>query len=116
MLDLIIENNTPETQGVEVKIIDPAEDDSKAAVYELSMDSVDASGAYLDIPPDSERTFEDIAEDKRYTVRAEVDQRVENWRHYHYTTAPVDFDGQVFVLITRREETGRDVIRFGPGP
>ena len=116
MLDLIINNSTPEPQGVEVEVIDPDEDDSEALAYELSKDSGDSSGEYTEIPADSERTFEDVAEDKRYTIRAEVDQPVENWRHYHYTTAPVDYDGQVFVLITRLEETGRDVIRFGPGP
>jgi hypothetical protein len=116
MLDLIINNSTPEPQGVEVEVIDPDADDSEALVYELSKDSTDSLEEYIEIPADSERTFEAVAEDDRYTVRAEVDQAVENWRHYHYTTAPVDYDGQVFVLITRLEETGRDVIRFGPGP
>lgn len=116
MLDLIINNSTPESQGVEVEVIDPDEDDSEALVYELSKDSGDSSERYIEIPADSERTFEDVAEDKQYTIRAEVDQPAENWRHYHYKTAPVDYDGQVFVLITRLEETERNVIRFGPGP
>jgi hypothetical protein len=116
MLDLIIDNSTPEPQGVEVEVIDPDEDDSEALAYELSKDSGDSSGEDVEIPADSERTFEAVAEDDRYTIRATIDQAFDKWRHYHYMTAPVDYDGQVFVLITRLEETGRDVIRFGPGP
>lgn len=116
MLDLIINNSTPEPQEVDVEVIDPDEDGSETLVYELSKDSGDSVDEYVEIPADSERTFEAVAEDDRYTIRATVDRAFDNWRHYHYTTAPVDYDGQVFVLIARLEETGRDVIRFGPGP
>lgn len=120
----MVNNSTPEPQEVEVEIIDPDEDDSEALVYELSKDSRDStaeiSDEYIDIPADSEQTFESVVEDDQYTIRAAVEveeEPVENWRHYHYTTAPgVDFDGQVFVLVTRLEETQRDVIRFLPGP
>lgn len=116
MLDLIVNNNTPEPQEVEVEVIDPDKGNSEALVYELSKDSGDSLGEDIEIPADSEQTFEAVAEDDRYTIRAAVDQPDDNWRHYHYTTAPVDYDAQVFVLINRLEETGRDVIRFGPGP
>lgn len=116
MLDLIINNSTPEPQQVDVEVIDPDESDSEALVYELSKDSGDSLEAYIEIPADSERTFEAVAEDQRYTIRATVDEAFDKWRHYHYATGPVDYDGQVFVLIVRLEETGRDVIRFGPGP
>ncbi|WP_141212693.1 hypothetical protein [Halorubrum sp. Ea8] len=116
MLDLIINNSTPEPQNVDVEVINPDENDSEALVYELSKDSGGSGGEYIEIPANSERTFEAVAEDERYTIRATVDRAFDKWRHYHYTTAPVDYDGQVFVLIARLEETGRDVIRFGPGP
>lgn len=115
-LDLTVNNQTPDPQQVDVEVIDPEEDDSEALVYELSKDSGDPAGEYVEIPADSEQTFEDVAEDKRYTIRATVDRAFDKWRHYHYTTGPVDYDGQVFVLIARLPETGRDVIRFGPGP
>jgi hypothetical protein len=72
--------------------------------------------AYIEIPADSEQTFEAVAEDEQYIIRATVDRAFDKWRHYHYRTAPVDYDGQVFVLIARLSDTGRDVIRFGPGP
>jgi hypothetical protein len=116
MLDLIINNSTSEPQEVDVEVIDPDEDGSETLVYELSKDSGDSVDEYVEISADSERTFEAVAEDDRYTIRATVDRAFDKWRHYHYTTAPVDYDGQVFVLIARLEETGRDVIRFGPGP
>jgi hypothetical protein len=116
MLDLIVNNQTPEPQNVDVEVIDPDENDSEALVYELSKDSGDSLEEYIEIPADSERTFEAVAEDERYTIRATVDRAFDKWRHYHYMTAPVDYDGQVFVLIARLPETGRDVIRFGPGP
>jgi hypothetical protein len=116
MLDLIINNSTPEPQRVDVEVIDSDKDDSEALVYELSKDSGDSLEEYIEISADSEQTFEAVAEDERYTIRATVDGAFDNWRHYHYMTAPVDYDGQVFVLIARLEETGRDVIRFGPGP
>jgi len=115
MLDLIVTNSTPEPQNVDVEVIDPDESDSEALVYELSKDSGDSTAAYSELPANTERTFEAVAEDQRYTIRATVDAAFDKWRHYHYTTAPVDYDGQVFVLIARLEE-GRDVIRFGPGP
>jgi hypothetical protein len=116
MLDLTVNNQTPEPQNVDVEVIDPDENDSEALVYELSKDSGDSLEEYIEIPADSERTFEAVAEDERYTIRATVDRAFDKWRHYHYTTGPVDYDGQVFVLIARLPEDGRDVIRFGPGP
>jgi hypothetical protein len=116
MLDLIINNSTPEPQEVEVEVIDPDTADGEALVYELSKDSGDPAGADIEIRADTELTFEAVAEDDRYRIRAAVDQPTDTWRHYHYTTAPVDYDAQVFVLITRLPETGRAVIRFGPGP
>lgn len=116
MLDLTIDNQTPDPQNVDVEVIDPDEDDSAALVYELSKDSGDPAGEHIEIPPDSEQTFEAVAEDDQYTIRATVDRAFDKWRHYHYTTGSVDYDGLVFVLIARLPDTGRDVIRFGPGP
>jgi hypothetical protein len=116
MLDLAVDNQTLEAQSVDVEIIDPDENDSEALVYELSKDSGDSLNEYTEIPADSERTFEAVAEDERYTIRATVDRAFDKWRHYHYMTGPLDYDGQVSVLIARLPETGRDVIRFGPGP
>lgn len=116
MLELVVDNGTPEPQEVAVQIIDPEEDNGEVLVYDLSDDVGDRGAAYVELPADSERRVEAVAEDQRYTIRARVEQDSDRWRHYHYTAGSVDYDAQVVVLITRLEATGRAVVRFLPGP